>query len=220
MVEWIKDLDYLPWICQYAPSNCGSPDINENSTIIRTDYRISNSITYKCSIGSRIDGLERRLCQSNGFWEGEAPKCSYVNCGPLESINHGRVDYVRTDFNASATYTCNYDYTLVGNEHRFCLGNGSWSGTEPKCYYSHCSQALDLDNGYVNVSNRSINGVAAYTCNLGYVLVGSVQRVCQLGGTWSGNPPQCKCKFTSILLVSNVDFNYHAKQNRYICVGR
>lgn len=189
-----EDLDYLPWICQYAPSNCGSPDINENSTVIRSDYRIGNSIKYKCAEGCRIDGLEQRLCQSNGFWEGIAPKCTFVDCGPLNIIQHGSVGYIRTDFNASATYTCSRDYTLVGNEQRFCLGNGSWSGMEPKCYYSHCSQTLDIENGFVTLTNRSINGIATYTCKLGFVLVGNSQQVCQLGGTWSGVTPQCKCK--------------------------
>lgn len=192
----LSDLDYLPWICQYAPSNCGSPDINENSTVVRNDVRnrVSNSIVYKCSEGSRQDGLEKRLCQSNGFWEGEAPKCTYVDCGPLNSIPHGRVSFVRSDFNATATYSCNRDYTLVGSEHRYCLGNGSWSDQEPKCFYSHCSQALEIENGFVTLTNRSINGLASYTCKLGFVLVGSSKQSCQLGGTWSGQTPQCKCK--------------------------
>ena len=162
--------------------------------MIRSDYRIGNSIKYKCAEGCRIDGLEQRLCQSNGFWEGIAPKCTFVDCGPLNIIQHGSVGYIRTDFNASATYTCSRDYTLVGNEQRFCLGNGSWSGMEPKCYYSHCSQTLDIENGFVTLTNRSINGIATYTCKLGFVLVGNSQQVCQLGGTWSGVTPQCKCK--------------------------
>ncbi|XP_017487833.1 PREDICTED: CUB and sushi domain-containing protein 3-like [Rhagoletis zephyria] len=186
------DLDYLPWICQYAPSNCGSPDIAENSTVIRSDHRIGNSIAYQCSSGCRLDGLEKRLCQSNGFWQGEAPKCTYVDCGPLKSIAHGRVSFIRTDFNATATYSCNGDYTLVGSEHRHCLGNGSWSGEEPKCFYSHCSQALEIENGFVSVTNRSINGQATFTCKLGFVLVGNAQQTCQLGGSWSGTAPQCK----------------------------
>lgn len=188
------DLDYLPWICQYAPSNCGSPDVNENATIIKSDYRISSTVTYSCAEGCRLDGLEKRTCLSNGFWEGRAPKCTYVNCGPLESIEHGRVSYDRTNFNATATYSCSRDYALVGQDKRRCLGNGTWSGKEPRCYYSHCSGALEIDNGMVSVTNRSINGTATYSCKFGFVLVGNAQQTCQLGGTWSGHPPQCKCK--------------------------
>lgn len=77
------DLDYLPWICQYSPSNCGSPDVKENSTIMERDFRVGNIITYKCPIDSRLDGPATRKCQSNGFWSDTAPTCKYVNCGLL-----------------------------------------------------------------------------------------------------------------------------------------
>ena len=168
---------------------------------MKSDYRISSIITYKCAEGCRLDGLDKRLCQSNGFWQGEAPKCKYLECGPLDIIQHGRVSYTRMDFNATAIYQCNRDYTLVGDEHRYCLGNGSWSGVAPMCFYSHCSQALEIDDGIVSVTNRSINGVATYNCKLGFVLVGNSQQICQLGGTWSGNAPQCKCKYNIYIYI-------------------
>lgn len=185
----------MPWICQYSPSNCGSPDINKNSTIIKNDFRIGSVITYQCAEGCRLDGLGKRFCQSNGFWQGEAPKCVYVDCGPLKSIMNGKVSYTRTDFNASAVYSCVRDYALVGAETRYCLGNGSWSDPEPACYFSLCNQPLEIDNGQVQVTNRTINGVASYICNFGFVLVGPSKLICQIGGTWSANAPQCKCEF-------------------------
>ena len=34
---------------------------------------------------------------------------------------------------STASYYCNEDHKLVGNEKRKCLKNGKWSGQEPVC---------------------------------------------------------------------------------------
>ncbi|RWS28807.1 CUB and sushi domain-containing protein 3-like protein [Leptotrombidium deliense] len=189
------DLDYLPWICQYTPSNCGSPDKHLNSTILEKDYRVGREITYKCPVGHKIVGNELRLCQSDGFWSGSPPNCVYVNCGPLSDIEHGRVFFVnqsRTTFNATSKYVCDSEYSLVGNESRMCLGNGSWSDKEPKCLYSWCPELPIIPNGFLNVTNRTENGIANYICHTGHKLIGNGTRQCQLGGKWTGEEPICK----------------------------
>ncbi|CAG2104634.1 unnamed protein product, partial [Medioppia subpectinata] len=210
------DLDYLSWICQYRPSNCGSPDKNENTTIIDKDYRVGQTVSYQCPVGSRLDGSAQRLCQSNGFWQHSAPTCQYVNCGSLPHIPHGRhsaptcqyvncgslphiphgrVEFVnnsRTTFNASARYSCDENYTLVGNNTRVCEGNSTWSGIEPKCLYSWCPVLTFIHNGAINITNRTENGLATYTCHKGHILVGNSTRKCQLGGKWTDEEPVCK----------------------------
>ena len=32
-----------------------------------------------------------------------------------------------------AEYTCGGDFTIVGDNQRYCLGSGHWSGKEPYC---------------------------------------------------------------------------------------
>lgn len=192
------DLDYLPWICQYNPSNCGSPDKEENTTVLENDFRIGQEITYRCPEGYTIEGTEKRKCMPNGFWSDSPPTCRYVNCGSLPDIPRGRVILVnnsRTSFNASALYQCEKDFTLVGNETRTCLSNGSWSGETPKCMYSWCPELNLISNGHLVVSNRTINGTASYTCARGHKLQGNETRVCQLGGKWSGDEPSCRCEY-------------------------
>lgn len=196
------DLDYLPWICQYTPSNCGSPDKAENSTILERDYRVGREIHYRCPIGHMIVGNETRRCESDGFWSGSPPTCKYVNCGPLGDIEHGRVLLVnqsRTTFNATARYVCDADFTIVGNDTRVCLGNGTWSGAEPKCLYSWCPELLPIPNGILNATNRTLNGLATYTCHKGHKLISNGTRQCQIGGKWTGEEPICKCKFPAEL---------------------
>lgn len=195
------DLDYLPWICQYSPSNCGSPDREENTTVLENDYRIGKEITYKCPVGYTIDGVDKRKCLPNGFWSDSPPTCRFVDCGPLSDINRGRVILVnsRTSYNATALYVCDRDYTLVGNETRACLSNGSWSGVEPpKCMYSWCPELSLIPNGHLVVTNRTINGTSTYSCAKGHKLSGNETRICELGGRWSGEEPSCRCEYTFI----------------------
>lgn len=185
----------MPWICQYTPSNCGSPDKNENSTIIEKDYRVGKTINYQCPVGNRLDGAAQRICQSNGFWQYSPPSCAFVDCGPLTNIVHGKVEFVnesRTTFNATAKYSCDENYSLVGNTTRTCLGNGSWSGNEPKCLYSWCPVLTFIQNGAINITNRTENGIASYSCHKGHILVGNSSRICKLGGKWTDEEPVCK----------------------------
>lgn len=192
------DLDYLPWICQYSPRNCGSPDKMENTTISGTDFRVGQTVHYSCPIGHMVDGSESRACQVDGFWSSAAPACKYVNCGPLSDIPRGRVMLLnesRTSFNASARYSCDKDYTLVGNETRTCLGNGSWSGQVPKCLYSWCPELPLIPHAVVNVTNRTVAGQAVYSCAKGHKLQGNGTRTCLLGGKWSGDEPSCRCEY-------------------------
>lgn len=66
-----------------------------------------------------------------------------VNCGRLSNINFGHVTYPegRTTYNATALYTCDENYTLVGDEVRICSDDGKWNGSEPRC---ECKFSLDL----------------------------------------------------------------------------
>lgn len=121
-----------------------------------------------------------------------APACRHVDCGLLADIEHGRVQMKHSYFNSTALYECDNDYLLVGSPIRVCQTNGSWSYSEPKCVYKWCSQLGALPNGQLTVSNRTVDGVASYTCNKGHKLIGVRERRCLLGGKWTGEEPLCK----------------------------
>lgn len=188
------DLDYLPWICQYDPSNCGSPDRKVNSTTIGSDYRVGQEVTYECPTGSLLVGSRTRKCASNGFWTGTAPACKYVDCGMLPDIDNGRVLLrgSRTTYNATAQYLCKGNYTLVGDETRSCEKDGRWTGTEPKCLLNWCPQLVAPASASLDLWGLQAGDQARYRCDQGHKLIGNDSRLCQLGGTWSGEEPFCK----------------------------
>ncbi|CAN8001467.1 unnamed protein product, partial [Ixodes hexagonus] len=188
------DLDYLPWICQYNPSNCGSPDNKENSTTTGQDYRVGQEVSYECPTGSLLVGSHVRKCAVSGFWTGSAPSCKYMDCGAPESVENGQVVLLhrRTTFNATVEYVCNTNYTLVGKPRRVCGEDGRWNGSQPSCQLSFCSELTPTPSSTVKVQGLRFGDRARYTCNTGHKLIGNDTRYCQLGGNWSGDEPTCK----------------------------
>ena len=56
-----------------------------------------------------------------------------VDCGPLKAPYGGSVSGSSTTFGSTATYACNYGFTLVGVSRVQCQANGQWSGPTPSC---------------------------------------------------------------------------------------
>lgn len=68
-----------------------------------------------------------------------------------------------------------------------------------------CGELNNPKNGRVFVTGTSPDSKARYTCNEGYVLLGSRIRVCTINGVWTEDEPLCKRKnhqvWTSMLYV-------------------
>ncbi|KAL1116999.1 hypothetical protein AAG570_004327, partial [Ranatra chinensis] len=188
------NLDYLHWICQYTPSKCGSPDKNENTTIVGTDYKVGQSIAYKCPEGHMLLGDANRTCSPEAFWEGEPPTCKYVDCGEVGSLEHGSVTLVdnRTSYGAMAEFSCDKNFTLVGQSSRTCAEEGKWLGEQPQCLFDWCPDPPQGEGATVVVSGKRTGSTAIYTCQPGYILFGQEVLTCGLGGEWSGKAPTCK----------------------------
>ena len=57
----------------------------------------------------------------------------------------------------------------------------------------NCGTLTNPANGQVNhTAGTTFGQRAAYTCDVGYNLVGENTRTCQAGGVWSGNAPTCQ----------------------------
>jgi hypothetical protein len=93
---------------------------------------------------------------------------------------------------STATYTCDPGYEVVGSATRFCQLDGSWSGTAPQCVPRTCELAPAVLNGYRAVTNGGFYpSTVSYSCNPGFMLVGSPTRDCLPTGQWDGSAPEC-----------------------------
>ena len=54
-----------------------------------------------------------------------------------------------------------------------------------------CPPLEDPVRGEVTFTTLTVDSTANYTCQAGYVINGASTRVCQSGGTWSGEEPMC-----------------------------
>ena len=81
-----------------------------------------------------------------------------------------------------------------------------------------CGPLSDPPYGRVNTSaGTTFNKVAHYSCNNGYILVGSMTRTCAENGRWSPSSPRCDRKlWYSICTYSDMGGNRKTQQS---CVG-
>ena len=147
-----------------------------------------------------------------------------IMCPTLPDIDNGMVSRSGLSPGDVATYICDPGFSLVGDPTRLCRDNGTWSGEEPTCerkllspLHVHCilfhnvhlllyivimcPPLPPIDNGMVEVSDLFPGGVATYTCDPGFILVGDPTRICRDDGTWSGEEPTCERKLLSQLHV-------------------
>lgn len=58
-------------------------------------------------------------------------------------------------------------------------------------YTDECPTLPAPANGDVSLTDVTVGSTAAYSCDIGFELVGNSRRVCQSDGTWSGEDPIC-----------------------------
>ena len=134
-------------------------------------------------------------------------------CPELFDIPNGEVEFSSRTPGSTATYTCDFGFVLQGDEQRVCMENETWSGEPPTCfrkfkflsYYpifhsyslflfsaeTTCPDLPNPTNGIVDIQGNTPGGSAVYLCNPGLSLIGSSRRICNVDGTWSGDPPTC-----------------------------
>ncbi|XP_075413304.1 CUB and sushi domain-containing protein 1 [Tenrec ecaudatus] len=150
-------------------------------------------VVLSCSPGYYLEGRRLIQCQANGTWSigEERPSCMVISCGSLSFPPNGNKIGTLTVYGATAIFTCNTGYTLVGSHVRECLANGLWSGTETRCLAGHCGSPDPIVNGHISGDGFSYRDTVVYQCNPGFRLVGTSVRICLQDHKWSGQTPVC-----------------------------
>uniref|UniRef100_A0A673MU52 CUB and sushi domain-containing protein 3-like n=1 Tax=Sinocyclocheilus rhinocerous TaxID=307959 RepID=A0A673MU52_9TELE len=163
-------------------------------------YEYGTKVAFTCNTGYYRLGPAHIHCTSNGTWSwrNERPRCKIISCGELPTPPNGKKIGTQTTFGASAIFTCNSGYILVGSTVRECLASGLWSGTETHCLEEpfclnagHCGAPESIVNGQAIGENFGYRDTVVYQCNPGFRLIGSSVRICQQDHNWSGLLPSC-----------------------------
>ncbi|PKU34308.1 hypothetical protein llap_15388 [Limosa lapponica baueri] len=117
---------------------------------------------------------------------------SVISCGDLPTPPNGNKIGTLTSYGATAIFSCNTGYTLVGSRVRECMANGLWSGAEVRCLAITCGHPGNPANGLTQGSQFNLNDVAKFVCNTGYRLEGASQSQCLANGQWSSTLPSCR----------------------------
>ncbi|KAH0503264.1 CUB and sushi domain-containing protein 2 [Microtus ochrogaster] len=183
---------------QCVPVTC--PDISSISVehgrwrlIYETQYQFQAQLILICDPGYYYTGQRVIRCQANGRWSlGESmPTCQIISCGELPTPPSGHRIGTMSVYGATAIFSCNSGYTLVGSRVRECLANGLWSGSEVRCLAGHCGTPEPIVNGHINGENFNYRGSVVYQCSAGFRLIGMSVRICQQDHHWSGKTPFC-----------------------------
>uniref|UniRef100_A0A8C6GG80 Uncharacterized protein n=1 Tax=Mus spicilegus TaxID=10103 RepID=A0A8C6GG80_MUSSI len=183
---------------QCVPVTC--PDISSISVehgrwrlIFETQYQFQAQLMLICDPGYYYTGQRVIRCQANGRWSlGESmPTCQIISCGELPTPPSGHRIGTMSVYGATAIFSCNSGYTLVGSRVRECMANGLWSGSEVRCLAGHCGTPEPIVNGHINGENFNYRGSVVYQCRAGFRLIGMSVRICQQDHHWSGKTPFC-----------------------------
>ncbi|XP_041962329.1 CUB and sushi domain-containing protein 3 isoform X2 [Alosa sapidissima] len=156
-------------------------------------YEYGTKVAFACNPGYYRLGPAHIHCTANGTWSwrNERPRCRIISCGELPTPSNGRKIGTQMTFGATAIFTCNSGYILVGSTVRECLASGLWSGPETQCLAGHCGIPEPIVNGQVVGENFGYRDTVVYQCSAGFRLLGSSVRICQQDHQWSGLLPSC-----------------------------
>lgn len=183
----------------------------------------SQTIKVVCDDGFTLaTGLDIRICQENGLWNGTSPQCKQVMCDHpgRESILHGSYtdglgkSYLSgtQNFTQTIQIQCDTGYKVSSELiTRTCQGNGTWSSDYAACIIITC-QALDAIPHIIYVysnSNYSFGSTVNVSCANGTVQNGSYVRLCSENGTWDGTISTCGKEFTKFQMHFKIRNTFH-----------
>ncbi|KAM4028719.1 CUB and sushi domain-containing protein 3 isoform 7-T7 [Anomaloglossus baeobatrachus] len=182
--------------------SCGLPKAPLYGGILATDYLVGTSVTYFCNDGFKLSSKEltQAVCQPDGTWSNhnKTPRCVVVTCPSINSfaLEHGRwriVNGSHYEYKTKVVFSCDPGYFRLGPASIQCLANGTWSwrNERPHCQITSCGDLPVPPNGKKIGTQTTFGSTAIFTCDSGYMLVGSVVRECLSSGLWSGTETRC-----------------------------
>ena len=98
----------------------------------------SSIMIFYCDDGYILNGPHEIVCQSDGEWSDTLPTCDHIECPIIQSTSlylYYTPSFLNQPFvyQTVVTFDCFGKYNLVGNATLFCMANGQWNDTIPRC---------------------------------------------------------------------------------------
>ncbi|XP_065179178.1 E-selectin-like isoform X3 [Sycon ciliatum] len=136
-----------------------------------------SQIAFGCYQPYVLQGPATRTCQLSGKWDGVPPVCTLAS--PYKSGFQPCRDGTCL---ASSKFCNGVFFECPDNTDEYQCGT-----TGPGV----CTPLAKPTNGYSQGTNYSAGGSVVFGCNSGYNLQGSIVRICQIDGSWSGAAASC-----------------------------
>ncbi|XP_071607428.1 P-selectin isoform X4 [Heliangelus exortis] len=164
------------------------------------DFAFGSTCAFSCQVGFELNGTETLECTATGTWSGDAPQCEAITCPVLSAPDQGDLNcsHLHGDFAFGSTcdFSCQVGFELKGTKSLECTATGTWNGDAPQCEAVKCSALAMPEMGHAACSHLhgdfAFGSTCAFSCQVGFELVGSETLECTATGTWSGDAPQCE----------------------------
>ncbi|XP_053399292.1 CUB and sushi domain-containing protein 3-like [Mercenaria mercenaria] len=164
-----------------------------------TDSTSSDAV-FSCDEGYSLTGSLSLSCSSDGSVTGTVPTC--VACTTLDIPNNGVVTIATNGSMTTATYECDVNYSLIGNEVITCI-DGSWNNAPSYC---ECSAFSKPSDGNIVVSDDGMS--ATYSCDPGFTLSGETEQTCGSQSSITASQTAPTCNACDTLELSGVSYTF------------
>ncbi|XP_077996203.1 uncharacterized protein LOC144449534 [Glandiceps talaboti] len=146
--------------------SCGDPGDPLHGVQLQSNNTIGVNKTYACLDGYELHGQSWRVCQPNGTWSGQQPKCLVVMCEDPGLPEHADRDVMGSfEYGTIIHYNCLTGFMLDlqsdMSDYITCLQTGNWDYNLPRCIPEQVpdlNQEDKFDNG-TNINQTSTGGI-------------------------------------------------------------
>ncbi|KJE89658.1 hypothetical protein, variant [Capsaspora owczarzaki ATCC 30864] len=194
--------------CRMAAKSCGFPASFTSGSWNCNRQTVGGVCSHSCATGTRSTSASGTVtCQSNKFWSTRNFQCNTINCGNPSNPANGKFTCGSTTYQGTCSMSCNNGYQLSAAATITCSDYTSsfgWSSYSSSCntitnYCPAPPTSITLGSVSCQPTTRSIGTVCTYSCDSGYVVDGTSQRVVPVTclsstasvGVWSRATPTC-----------------------------
>lgn len=207
---------------------CRNPgDLAHGVVEVQTDFSLGSKIEFSCSEGYVLVGPATSVCeiQDKGIdWRAPFPVCEIVKCKSPPDISNGKHSSGEEElytYGSSVTYSCDPNYSLLGNASISCLVEnktvGVWSPSPPTCKHIICRQPTiayaKIVSGFRPI--YTFKDSIVFSCQTGFILKGSNVIRCEADNNWNPSPPICEPhSCVGLPDISNASWDDHSRPRR------